>query len=167
MTQSNSPAPNPFESLMKFGHFGEMVPGFKFFQTLMGGADKAVPGMGQWVVPTLDPKELERRINDLKVVQFWLEQNGRVLATTIQAMEVQKMTLSTLQSMNVSANDLKDQVVQEAMKVDPMQWWGDLSKQFADVAKTVAASTASASTSTKADGKTTRKRLKKNEKDPE
>jgi hypothetical protein len=31
-------------------------------------------------------------------VQFWLEQNARMLATTIQALEVQRMTLSTLQT---------------------------------------------------------------------
>jgi len=51
-------------------------------------------------------EELEKRINELKTVQFWLEQNSRALSATIQALEVQKMTLSTLQGMNVSMGDL-------------------------------------------------------------
>jgi hypothetical protein len=42
----------------------------------------------------------------LKSVLFWLEQNTTALKATIQAMEVQKMTLTTLQSMNVNMADL-------------------------------------------------------------
>jgi len=41
-------------------------------------------------------------------VQFWLEQNARLLATTIQALEVQRMTLSTLQTMNLPLSDLSE-----------------------------------------------------------
>ena len=51
-------------------------------------------------------EEVDKRIAELKAVQFWLEQNGRALAATIQALEVQRMTLSTLQGMNVSMSDL-------------------------------------------------------------
>ena len=65
-------------------------------------------GFGQWVAPTLDPEELDKRIQELKTVQFWLEQNARLLATTIQALEVQRMTLSTLQSMNLPMTELRD-----------------------------------------------------------
>ena len=39
-------------------------------------------------------------------MQFWLEQNSRALAATIQALEVQKMTLATLEGMNFSMGDL-------------------------------------------------------------
>jgi hypothetical protein len=39
-------------------------------------------------------------------VQYWLEQNGHALKATIQALEVQKMTLSTLRGMNVRMEDL-------------------------------------------------------------
>ena len=42
----------------------------------------------------------------LKTVQFWLEQNTNALKATIQALEVQKMTLSTLQGMNVNMTEL-------------------------------------------------------------
>ena len=89
-------------------NFAKMVPGFDFLQSLVKNAGTAIPGIGQWVAPTLDPAELEKRINDLRTVQFWLEQNARMLATTIQALEVQKMTLSTLKTMNVQMGDLRD-----------------------------------------------------------
>jgi hypothetical protein len=64
-------------------------------------------GFKQWVAPTLDPDELEKRIEELRTVQFWLEQNARLLGATIQALEVQKMTLSTLRSMDVKMPDLQ------------------------------------------------------------
>ena len=37
---------------------------------------------------------------------FWLEQNSKVLGATIQALEVQKMTLATLQGMNFNMGDI-------------------------------------------------------------
>ena len=91
-----------------------MVPGFDFLQGLVKNAGAAIPGIGQWVAPTLDPAELEKRIGELRTVQFWLEQNARMLATTIQALEVQKMTLSTLKTMNVQMGDLR-----ESLKLKP------------------------------------------------
>ena len=64
--------------------------------------------MGQWIAPTLNPEELEKRIGELKTVQFWLEQNARMIGVTIQALEVQRMTLSTLQTMNLPMADLRN-----------------------------------------------------------
>ena len=88
--------------------FGSMLPGFDFMQGLVKNAGAALPGINQWIAPTLDPEELDKRIKELKTVQFWLEQNARLLATTIQALEVQRMTLSTLKGMNVSLGDLAE-----------------------------------------------------------
>lgn len=92
--------------------FSKLVPGFDFLQGLVKNAGAALPGVGQWVAPTLDPEELSKRIEELRTVQFWLEQNARMLATTIQALEVQRMTLSTLKTMNVQMSDLH-----ESMKI--------------------------------------------------
>jgi len=147
--------------------FGKMVPGFDFMQSLLKSASAAAPAVGQWIAPTLDPAELDKRINDLKTVQFWLEQNARLLGATIQALEVQRMTLTTLQSMNLPVADMaaafKLRVPEPAAPepepepepeppaaapeaeapaaastaagvVDPMQWWGALTKQFGDIA---------------------------------
>ena len=88
--------------------FAGMVPGLDFLQSLMKGSAAAAPPMGQWIAPTLDPAELDKRIGELRTVQFWLEQNARLLAASIQALEVQRMTLSTLKTMNVSMSDLTE-----------------------------------------------------------
>ena len=91
--------------------FSRMMPGMDFLQNLMtgaGGARGAGAGaaMPPWLLPTMDLDELDKRIQDLKTVQFWLEQNSRVLATTIQTLEVQRMTVATLKGLNVTAKDL-------------------------------------------------------------
>ena len=89
--------------------FGKFVPGFEFLQNLaksassgLGGtgSSSAVPNLSQWLVPSLNVEDLEKRIEELKHVQFWLEQNSRALSATIQALEVQKMTMQTLKGMN-------------------------------------------------------------------
>jgi hypothetical protein len=162
------------------GAFNKLVPGFDFLQGLVKNAGSALPSIGQWVAPTLDPQELERRIEELRTVQFWLEQNARMLDATIQALEVQRMTLATLKTMNVPLAQLRDSLrarepaatpdiadtpetaVPAATPtptpaprkpaarggrkapaaetappaVDPMQWWGALTKQFTTLAAT-------------------------------
>jgi hypothetical protein len=128
----------------------------------------------------LNPEELEKRIEELRTVQFWLEQNGRMLGATIQALEVQRMTLSTLKTMNVQMDDLRESLKiripgvpvagdtdttaaaapntstarsrpakpaarksggtaarsEAPPMIDPMQWWGALTKQFTQLATT-------------------------------
>ena len=89
--------------------FGKFVPGFDFLQGLAKGASSNIPqlpNLSNWVAPTISVEELEKRIEELKAVQFWLEQNSRALAATIQALEVQKMTLATLKGMNFSMGDV-------------------------------------------------------------
>ena len=88
--------------------FANLVPGFDFLQGLVKNAGATIPGIGQWVAPTLDPDELGKRIEELRTVKFWLEQNAQLLETTIQALEVQRMTLSTLKSMNLQMGDLRE-----------------------------------------------------------
>jgi hypothetical protein len=150
--------------------FTKLVPGFDFLQGLVKNAGSALPNIGQWVAPTLDPEELEKRIEELRTVQFWLEQNAKMLGATIQALEVQRMTLSTLKTMNVQMTDLREsmklperapvaptpastdgpaaaparkrgarkpspaEATAPAGVVDPMQWWGALTKQFTQLA---------------------------------
>ena len=164
--------------------FSKLVPGFDFLQGLVKNAGAALPGIGQWVAPTIDPAELEKRIEELRTVQFWLEQNARMLGATIQALEVQRMTLSTLKTMNVQMDGLREslQIRMPAMPampgaapspktarepepepeappavaasaepaaapapgvVDPLQWWGALTKQFTELATTAMKDTAS------------------------
>ena len=89
--------------------FGKLVPGFDFLQSLAKGATGSIPqlpSLNSWIAPTISVEELEKRIDELKAVQFWLEQNSRALSATIQALEVQKMTLATLKGMNFSMGDV-------------------------------------------------------------
>ena len=89
--------------------FGKYVPGYDFLQGLAKNASSNIPQMpnlATWVAPTLNVEELEKRIEELKSVHFWLEQNSRALGATIQALEVQKMTLATLKGMNFNIGDV-------------------------------------------------------------
>ena len=89
--------------------FGKFVPGFDFLQNLAKGASQNIPQMpnlANWVAPSLNLEELEKRIDELKAVHFWLEQNSKALGATIQALEVQKMTLATLKGMNFNLGDV-------------------------------------------------------------
>ncbi len=150
---SSSSSTDPLQAAW---NFGKLMPGFGFIEQWTKGASTAMPTMGQWVAPTLDPEELDKRIQDLRTVQFWLEQNSRMIAMTIQALEVQRMTLSTLKSMNVSADALRDSLQARADEstagsddaaaapeagaaasteaIDPMRWWGALTQQFTELA---------------------------------
>lgn len=98
------------------GGFGQFVPGFEFLRSLGGNAggngSAALPNLGSWVAPTLNVEELDKRIEELKAVQFWLDQNAKALAATIQALQVQKMTLSTLKSMNLNLGDMTQAAAQ-------------------------------------------------------
>lgn len=96
-----------------FAGFGKFVPGFDFLQNLAtqaaGSAAQKIPqlpNLGNWVAPTLNVEELDKRIQELKAVQFWLDQNASALKATIQALEVQKMTLATLKGMNFNMGDV-------------------------------------------------------------
>ena len=96
-----------------FAGFGKLVPGFDFLQNLAkqaaGSAAQSIPqlpNLGSWVAPTLNVEELDKRIQELKAVQFWLDQNAAALKATIQALEVQKMTLATLKGMNFNMGDV-------------------------------------------------------------
>jgi hypothetical protein len=89
--------------------FGKFVPGFDFLQNIAKGASQTLPQMpnlSNWIAPTLNLEELEKRIDELKAVHFWLDQNSKALGATIQALEVQKMTLATLKGMNFNMGDV-------------------------------------------------------------
>ncbi|QAU33317.1 PhaM family polyhydroxyalkanoate granule multifunctional regulatory protein [Janthinobacterium sp. 17J80-10] len=78
------------DTLDFFKNMWENVPGMNL------PGMKHIPGM---VMPTLSVDEIEKQIKDLKAVESWLALNLNMLQGTIQALEVQKATISTLQTM--------------------------------------------------------------------
>jgi hypothetical protein len=115
-----STASKPFD-------FSQFVPGFDFLKNLASGAAAGtgagsvpgIPSLASWVAPTLSVEEVDKRIQELKTVQYWLEQNGHALKATIQALEVQKMTLSTLRGMNVRMEDIASAFTKQAAAMKP------------------------------------------------
>lgn len=71
-----------------------------FLKRLWGNIGTPLPGMS---IPTLDTGELDKRITDLKAVEGWLKMNLNMLQMSIQALEVQRATLSALQVMSQNA----------------------------------------------------------------
>jgi hypothetical protein len=124
--------------------FGKFVPGFDFLQNIAKGASQTLPQMpnlSNWIAPTLNLEELEKRIDELKAVHFWLDQNSKALGATIQALEVQKMTLATLKGMNFNMGDVANAL---KLKAADTVFSGvqKVSEKAADTARTVS-STAS------------------------
>ena len=64
----------------------------------------SVPGMGVpgITAPTMSVEELDKKINDLKAVEAWLNLNTSMLRGSIQALEVQRGTIATLKTMGDS-----------------------------------------------------------------
>ncbi|CAN5155732.1 hypothetical protein BH10PSE16_BH10PSE16_25720 [soil metagenome] len=130
MSNTNTPS---------FPDFGKLVPGFDFLQNLAkqaaGSATQVMPqlpNLGNWIAPTLNVEELDKRVQELKAVQFWLDQNAAALKATITALEVQKMTLATLKGMNFNMSE-----VANAFKLkggdslsDGMQRMSEMGKSF-------------------------------------
>ena len=123
------------------------------------GQSPSVPGLPSMLMPTLDPKELEKRIGDLKTVEHWLDMNRALLHTTIQTLEMQRNAVIALQSMAMSAQagrpvpgsagtgSAPDAAATAAsdsgagvqpLPFNPAQWWNALHEQFARVASAAA-----------------------------
>lgn len=67
---------------------------FEMFRRLWGPLGVPVPGMA---MPTLDPQEIEKRIQELKSVEQWLNMNLNMLRMAIQGLEMQKAGLTAMQ----------------------------------------------------------------------
>lgn len=73
-----------------------------FMRSMWGNMGFSLPGM---VAPTFDLEELDKRIKDLKAVEGWLRMNLSMLQMTIQGLEMQRTTVSTVQAMGQMASD--------------------------------------------------------------
>lgn len=79
---------------------GMGIPGMNLSGISMPGMPGMnLPGM---VMPSLSVEEINKKISDLKAVESWLTLNMNMLRGTIQALEVQSATISTLRTMGES-----------------------------------------------------------------
>lgn len=67
----------------------------EIFRRLWGPLGLPVPGMA---MPTMDPKEVEKRVADLKSVEAWLSMNLNMVRFAIQGLEVQRAALVAMRS---------------------------------------------------------------------
>ena len=82
-----------------------------FMRNIWGNMGFTLPGM---VAPTFDLDELDKRIKDMKAVEGWLRMNLSMLQMTIQGLEMQRSTVSTVQTMSKMAAEVAKSVSPEA-----------------------------------------------------
>ncbi len=82
-----------------------------FMRNMWGNMGFSLPGM---VAPTFDVDELDKRIKDMKAVEGWLRMNLSMLQMTIQGLEMQRTTVSAVQTMGKMASDAAKSMTPEA-----------------------------------------------------
>jgi hypothetical protein len=68
---------------------------FEIFRRLWGPLGVPVPGMA---MPTMDPREVEKRVADLKSVEAWLSMNLNMVRIAVQGLEMQRAALEAMKS---------------------------------------------------------------------
>jgi hypothetical protein len=68
---------------------------FELFRRLWGPLGVPLPGMA---MPTLDPKEIDKRIADLRSIEGWLSMNLNMVKFSIQGLELQRATLNAMRA---------------------------------------------------------------------
>lgn len=63
---------------------------FETFRQLWGPLGVPVPGMA---MPTLDPKEVDKRLAELRSVEAWLQVNLNMVRFAVQGLELQRSAL--------------------------------------------------------------------------
>jgi len=135
------------------GNFNDAVRWFN--QMWAGGADPsaALRGSGPIpaaMMPTLDIKELDKRIADLRSVEHWLKLNQGLVQTTIQGLEMQRNTIAAWQSFgaaaaaggaaasasgtSAAAPGSAPAGAPDPAAFAPAAWWSALHQQFAQMA---------------------------------
>lgn len=66
---------------------------FEFMQKMWNPMSFPLPGM---LAPTVDAKEVEKKIGELKTVENWLKMNVGFVEMTIKTLELQKAALESL-----------------------------------------------------------------------
>lgn len=140
-----------------------------FVKKLWGGMGvpgmnaSGVPTMPGMPMPTMSLEELDKRIQEMKSVEAWLNVNISMLHNTIQALEIQRATIATLHSLSStmaqtmqspdarttkSAKTADQKKSDEAaLEVSPLvsqsaAWWSAVQEQFKQALGTALANSA-------------------------
>ena len=81
-----------------------------------GGLASSLP-----MAPPMNLEDLDRRIAELRSVENWLRMNLSMLSSTIQGMEVQRSTISTLRAFVDSAANMDMTAVRESGAASPLE----------------------------------------------
>ena len=80
---------------------GVPIPGFA-----LPGTPGALPFPNPAAMfATLDPAELERKINELKIIEGWLQMSLNLMQLSIKTMELQKASLEALRGAQAPGSD--------------------------------------------------------------
>lgn len=74
---------------------------FEFMQKMWNPMSFPFPGV---MTPTIDPKEIEKKIAELRTVESWLKMNLGFVDMTIKTLELQKAAFESLASGGQSKN---------------------------------------------------------------
>jgi hypothetical protein len=66
---------------------------FELFRRLWGPLGVPIPGLA---MPTLDPREIDKRIADLRSIEGWLTMNLNMVKFSIQGLELQRAALNAM-----------------------------------------------------------------------
>jgi hypothetical protein len=87
--------------MMRLTPFGSAFPGSE--PGMAQGFGPSLSMMSDMMAPLTNIEELDKRITDLRAVEQWLKLNLSMLQSSIQALEVQRATLSTLRAFGAFA----------------------------------------------------------------
>jgi len=157
MADSKTASALPLPDAMT-GNFQEAARWFNQLWSGMGQASTAGAGgpIPSMLLPTLDVKEIDKRIADLRSVEHWLQLNQGLLHSTIQGLEMQRNTLSAWQSFGAAASGagtpsreaggpgapadkVSGSTASDMPAFQPALWWAALQEQFAQMAASAAA----------------------------
>jgi hypothetical protein len=95
-----SDANNPFAAwLPPFLNPAALNP----FVGLAGTPPGTTPDVSQWM-KALDPAEIEKRIQELRVVELWLQSQVNMVQMSIQGLTLQKQSMEALKSAGATAS---------------------------------------------------------------
>jgi hypothetical protein len=100
---------------------------FELLKRMWAPMSLPLPGM---IAPIADSGEIDKRIADLKSVENWLTLNLNVVKMSVQGLEMQKATLSTLQAAQKAVARSSDEPRAEGGSAqNPMEAWWNMLQQ--------------------------------------